>query len=33
MTDQAGDVSDLSGDLPRPIKRGTDDMSLRTMVC
>jgi hypothetical protein len=33
MTDQAGDVSDLNGDPPRPIERGTDDMNLRTMVC
>ena len=33
MTDQSGEVSDLSGDPPRPIKQGTDDMNLRKLVC
>jgi hypothetical protein len=33
MADQSGEVSDLSGDPPRPIKQGTDDMNLREIVC
>jgi len=33
MVDQAGEASALRGDPPRQIKVGTDDMTLRDMVC